>query len=118
MSSDRDYGTADGSRSQLGKGSSVTGDLQFPGTLELLGEVRGSVAAHSIVVGESGVVDGSLVAQSVTLRGRFDGEVTCESAHLHAGAEVTGRITYRRLSIESGARVEAQFVLQDGADGG
>lgn len=118
MSSERDYGTADGSRSQLAKGSSVTGDLQFPGTIELMGEVKGSVSAHSIVVAESGEVDGSLVAQSVALRGKFDGEITCEAAHLHAGSQVTGRITYRRLTIESGARVEAQFAMQDGtADG-
>ncbi len=112
MSSERTYSAADGSRSQLAKGSSVTGDLQFPGTVELMGEVRGSVGAHTIVVTESGVVDGSLVAHTVTLRGKFDGELTCEAAHLHAGAQVTGRITYRALTIESGARVEAQFLMQ------
>jgi cytoskeletal protein CcmA (bactofilin family) len=116
MSSEKEYGASDGSRSQLGKGSSVTGDLQFPGTLELMGEVQGSVTAHSIVVAESGVVDGSLVAQTVALRGKFDGEVTCEEARLHSGAQVTGRITYRRLMIESGARVEARFVMQEKAE--
>ncbi len=113
MSSERIYGAADGSRSQLARGSSVTGDLQFPGTVELMGEVRGSLGGHTIVVSESAVVDGSLVAHTVTLKGRFDGEVTCDAAHLHAGAQVTGRITYRTLTIESGARVEANFVMQD-----
>lgn len=112
MSSERTYGAADGSRSQLVRGSSVTGDLQFPGTVELMGEVRGSVGAHSIVVADSAVVDGSLVAHTVALRGKFDGEVTCDAAHLHAGAQVTGRITCRTLIIEHGARVEARFVMQ------
>jgi hypothetical protein len=37
MSSKRDYGTDDGGRLQLAKGSSVTGDLQFLGTVDLKG---------------------------------------------------------------------------------
>lgn len=97
-----------GGRSHLGAGSRITGELSFPGTVELPGYVKGRVEASSIVIEETGEVEGELHAASVAIKGRFRGLVMGGKVALHASAQVTGEITYESLSIESGAQVEAQ----------
>ena len=46
-----------GGRSYLQAGSRITGELQFPGTVELPGYVKGRVKASSIVIEETGEVE-------------------------------------------------------------
>jgi cytoskeletal protein CcmA (bactofilin family) len=100
-----------GSRSHLGAGSRITGELFFPGTVELPGYVKGRVDASAIVIEEAGEVEGELHAASIDIKGRFKGQVTGGKVRLHTSARVTGNITYESLSIESGAEVEGQCKL-------
>lgn len=94
------------SRSHLGAGSRIMGELYFPGTVELPGYVKGRVDASAIVIEQAGEVDGELRAASVTIKGRFRGQIIGGKVALHASARVTGKITYESLSIERGAQVE------------
>ena len=98
-----------GGRSHLGVGSRITGELSFPGTVELPGYVKGRVEASSIVIEEAGEVEGEIHAASIDIKGRFNGQVTGGKVRLHTSARVTGEITYESLSIESGAQVEGTF---------
>lgn len=100
--------TGAGGRSHLGKGSRITGELYFPGTVELPGYIKGRVEASAIVIEEAGEVEGEIHAASVTIQGRFDGKVSGGKVALHANACVTGEITYDSISIESGAQIEAK----------
>jgi len=97
------------SRSHLGAGSRITGELYFPGTVELPGYVKGRVEASAIVIEETGDVEGELHAASIAVKGRFKGQVMGGKVRLHASARVIGQITYESLSIESGAEVEGQY---------
>lgn len=97
-----------GGRSHLGTGSRITGDLYFPGTVELPGYVKGRVEASDIVIEEEGEVEGELHAEIVTIKGHFDGKITGGKVALQASAQVSGEIFYESLSIEKGARVEAE----------
>ncbi|SLN61740.1 Polymer-forming cytoskeletal [Roseovarius gaetbuli] len=94
------------SRSHLGAGSRITGELSFPGTVELPGYVKGRVDASAIVIEQAGEVDGELHAASVAIKGRFQGQIIGGKVALHASARVTGDVTYESLSIETGAQVE------------
>ena len=105
---DQNYSEA-GGRSHLGSGSRITGELYFPGTVELPGYVKGRVEASSIVIEEAGEVEGEIHAASIDIKGRFNGQVTGGKVRLHTSARVTGEITYESLSIESGAQVEGTF---------
>ena len=97
-----------GGRSYLEVGSRITGELKFPGTVELPGFVKGRVEASSIVIEETGEVEGELRAASITIKGRFKGTLTGGSVNLHTSARVTGEITCETLSIDSGAELEGQ----------
>jgi cytoskeletal protein CcmA (bactofilin family) len=113
---DETYPAAGGGRSHLGKGSRITGELYFPGTVELPGYIKGRVEASAIVIEEAGEVEGEIHAASITIKGRFDGKVLGGKVALNANARVTGEITYESLSIESGAQVEAKCVQHSYAD--
>ena len=97
-----------GGRSHLGAGSRITGELYFPGTVELPGYVNGRVEAATIVVEDAGEVDGELHAASIAIKGRVNGHLTGGTVTLHASARVTGEIIYESLRIESGAQFEGQ----------
>lgn len=99
-------GAGAGERSYLGKGSRITGELKFPGTVELPGYVKGRVEATSIIIEDSGEVEGELRAASITIKGRFNGSLFGSTVTLEASARVSGEITYHTLSIESGAELE------------
>jgi len=100
--------TGSGGRSHLGVGSCITGELSFPGTVELPGYVKGRVDASAIVIEETGEVEGALHAFSITIKGKFNGQIMGGKVHLHASARMVGDITYESLSIDSGAKLEGQ----------
>lgn len=97
-----------GSRSHLGAGSRITGELQFPGTVELPGYVNGRVEAAEIVIEETGEVEGDLHAPRIAIKGHFKGQIKGGTVQLHASAQVSGDISYESLSIESGAQMEGK----------
>jgi len=104
MSGNSQASKTTGGRSHLDAGSRITGELQFTGTVELPGYVKGRVEAFAIVVEKAGEVEGELHAANVAIKGRFHGRVIGGKVALHASARVTGEITYESLSIESGAQ--------------
>jgi cytoskeletal protein CcmA (bactofilin family) len=108
MNADSSHVAGAGGRSFLEAGSRVTGELQFPGTVELPGQVKGRVEAASIVIEETGVVEGELEAVRIAIKGRFTGKLTGGTVKLHASARVTGEITCETLSVDSGAELEGQ----------
>ena len=109
MTDEKYPATEAGGRSNLGAGSRITGELSFPGTVELPGYVKGRVYASAVVIEEAGEVEGELQAASITIKGRFDGQIVGGDVVLHTSARVTGNITYESLSVVSGAQVEGTF---------
>ncbi|MCC5976187.1 MAG: polymer-forming cytoskeletal protein [Rubellimicrobium sp.] len=103
---------ASAGRSHLGADSRITGELQFPGTVELPGYVSGRVDAAEIVIEETGEVEGEVHAASVAIKGRFRGKVVGGTVRLYTSARVTGDIEYETLSIDSGAQLEGQCTRQ------
>jgi len=99
-------------RSHFTAGSKLTGDLQVPGLVELLGHVDGKVSADAIMVEESGSISGELHAASIAIKGQFDGKIFGDVVNLHSSAKISGEILYETLSIESGAQVNSTFMVK------
>lgn len=107
MSTDtKDDSSSNASASLLSQNSKVTGDLEFPGKVEVLGRVDGQIKADSAVIGEQGEIEGSIKAKTIVVKGRVSGDITGHSVTLHAGSRVKGEITYDELVVESGASVD------------
>lgn len=92
-------------RSHLAAGARLTGDLSVPGHFELVGHVEGKIAADGISIEGGGSAVGELRADTVVVKGQFQGQIMGGAVKLSAGAQVSGEIFYSTLSIESGADV-------------
>lgn len=97
------------SRSLLSRNSKITGDLEFPGQVEVLGRIDGKVKADSALIGEHGEVEGSIKAKTVVIKGTVNGDISGDSVTLHTGSRVKGEITYTQLIVEAGAKVDGQI---------
>lgn len=81
----------------------IEGNLRGDGELQADGTVRGDVSVARLSIGESGVIEGSVHAESVEVRGRVVGAITAKQVRLYASAHVDGDITHEQLTMEAGA---------------
>jgi len=99
------------SRSVLAADLKIKGDMTSDGTIEVLGEVEGKIAARALIVGNDGRVKGTVSAESVEVRGRLDGRISCSALTLRAASSVRADSTYSTVIIESGAQIDGRFTL-------
>ncbi|MGZ9034797.1 MAG: bactofilin family protein, partial [Rhodospirillales bacterium] len=72
--------------SLLGSDLRITGDISSSGEVQVDGRVEGDVIADSLVVTETGVVDGAIAANSVRVLGIVNGPITAGSVKLGRSA--------------------------------
>ena len=96
-------------RSILSSDLKITGEITSTGTIEVLGEVDGTISAIGLIIGGEGRVTGQVNAETVEVKGRLDGRVDSQSFTLRAAAAVTADVSYSTLVIESGAQIEGRF---------
>jgi cytoskeletal protein CcmA (bactofilin family) len=97
-------------RSVLGADLRITGEITTTGSVEVLGEIDGTLTAHGLIIGAEGRVTGSVTADTVEVKGKLDGKVACETFTLRATARVKADITTSAVVIESGAEIEGRFL--------
>jgi cytoskeletal protein CcmA (bactofilin family) len=107
-------GAASNTRSTLAADLKITGDIRSTGSVELLGEVDGTLSAQTVLVGADGRMTGDISAEQVEIKGRHEGRVASKTFTLRASAQVKADIGYSTLVIESGAQIEGRFSLNKG----
>jgi cytoskeletal protein CcmA (bactofilin family) len=107
-----DSQSSPGGRSHLAAGAILSGDLTVPGHMELHGHIDGKITADSILIDKAGSTTGELHADSVAIKGSFEGIINAGDVKLHSGAKVSGEVFYQTLSIDSGAEVNSSFTRQ------
>lgn len=105
----RPTGTSTGGRSVLAADVVIKGDITADGIIEVLGEVDGKISARTLIVGGEGRVKGIVTAETVEVRGRLEGRISCVSLTLRAASSVKADSSYSSLIIESGAQVDGRF---------
>lgn len=94
----------------------IQGDVVFGGGLHLDGSVTGSVrhtgdGASRLVVGESGVIEGSCEALVVELHGKVQGDILArERVVLGPRAQVEGNLSYGTLEMAAGAVIKGKLI--------
>ncbi len=83
----------------------IVGDLNSGGDLQIDGAVEGDITSRSLTIGESAVVHGVLVAETVHIYGSVVGEIRANTVTLSKTAKVAGDITQHSLTMEAGAEL-------------
>jgi cytoskeletal protein CcmA (bactofilin family) len=96
------------SRTVIQDDLTIIGDLQTDGQIEVDGRVIGNVSGRSVIVGEHGQVEGSILAEMVTIFGIAVGPVQANKVRLGNTAQVVGNIFHNELTVEPGAHHEGR----------
>lgn len=83
----------------------IEGNIISDGELHIDGSVQGDVQVNVCVIEANGVVQGSISAGMVVVRGKVFGPINAVEVHLHAGAHVEGDVTNETISVENGAQI-------------
>lgn len=105
----------------VGSGSILQGDLEFTGGLRIDGHIKGHISAQdtnkgTLVLSESGVVEGDINVPHVIINGTVNGNVVSTGhVELQASAKVTGDIHYKTVEMELGALLNGSLVSDTSA---
>ncbi len=95
-----------GGRSVLAPRTTMKGEIEAPGSVEIGGHFDGRIRADSLVIEETGTMTGTAEAGRVSVRGHYTGEIVTDELRILSGATVSGNIHTKRLLVEAGAIVD------------
>src|SRR5262245_59329074 len=98
--------TKAGNASCIGSGMSIVGKIECNGPVQVFGRIEGELRASELIISDGAQVDGSVIAQDLTVRGRIKGTIRAHRVKLQDGGAVEGDIFHRSLSIDENALFE------------
>jgi len=96
----RSESTKAGTASCIGSDMSIVGNIECKGPAEVFGRIEGEVRASDLQINDGAQVEGSVIAQNVTVCGRVKGTIRADRVKLQNGGAVEGDIFHRTLSID------------------
>jgi cytoskeletal protein CcmA (bactofilin family) len=95
-----------GPDSCIGSGMSIVGKIECNGPAQIFGRIEGELRASDLLVGDGATIEGSVIAQNVTVCGRIKGTIRAVRVKLQNGGAVEGDIFHRSLSIDENSLFE------------
>jgi cytoskeletal protein CcmA (bactofilin family) len=97
--------------------SNFQGNVETEGTLIVHGSVTGMIKCGSLEILQEGDVDANVEAESVSVAGKFQGEMFCSGRlNILSTGTVIGEIAYGRLSIQSGGQLAGNLTRSKARD--
>ena len=94
-------------RSCIGSGMSIVGNIECNGPAQIFGRIKGELRAADLLIGDGAQIEGSVIAQDVTVCGRVKGTIRAVRVKLQDGGAVEGDIFFHRsLSIDENSQFE------------
>src|SRR6516164_9027420 len=98
--------TQAGMASCIGSDMSIVGNIQCNGPAQVFGRIEGEVRASDLQINDGAQIEGSIIAQNVTVCGRVKGTIRAVRVKLQNGGAVEGDIFHRTLSIDENSQFE------------
>jgi cytoskeletal protein CcmA (bactofilin family) len=98
--------TKAGMASCIGSEMSIVGNIECNGPAQVFGRIEGELRASDLQISEGAQVEGSVIAQNVTVCGRVKGTIRAVRVKLQNGGAVEGDIFHRSLSIDENSLFE------------
>ncbi len=90
----------------IGSGMSIVGNIECGGPAQVFGRIEGELRASDLLIGDGAQVEGSVIAQNVTVCGRVKGTIRAARVKLQDGGAVDGDIFHQSLSIDENSLFE------------
>lgn len=98
----------DRTTSVIGADLTIKGSLISKGEVQVDGAVEGDIHGSHVVIGQTAIVTGNVLAEEVIVRGHVVGSVRSKRVMLQSTSQVEGDIFHQSLSIEQGAMFEGK----------
>lgn len=97
----------------IANGTTITGDIVSKGAFRIDGVIEGNIKTEGkIVVGKTGVINGTLHGVNVDIEGQFKGELSLSGTlSLRSTAHIEGNVQVNKLAIEPGATFNATCAM-------
>jgi len=93
--------------SRIGKGTKVSGKVNFRAPAKIEGELDGEVTGDVLLIAQGATVSARINCNRLTVAGQLNGEIRAnERLELLPGANVRGSVTTPRLVLNEGAWFE------------
>jgi cytoskeletal protein CcmA (bactofilin family) len=95
----------------IGEGTYFEGKFSFKGVVRIDGSVKGELQCDgTLIIGETGVLDASIVTRDAIIRGKVNGDIKAEGRlELKIPASIVGDMTAQALIVEEGVRIEGNI---------
>lgn len=116
MITDKDRGDELGEiNAYLGRGSRVSGKLNFDGTVRVDGQVEGEISANELIVGERAIVTAQINGQTIVIRGKVTGDINARKrVEIRSPGKLYGNIVTPSLVIHDGVIFEGHCSMGGG----
>ena len=100
----------------LDKGTNVTGELEFAGTLRIDGNFQGSISTNdNLIIGEHAVVHADIRVGEIEIHGQFFGRIEAKNrVEVFPSGRVRGDIHTPTLCVNPGAVMDGGTHMTDG----
>src|SRR5262249_50040305 len=75
-------------RSWIGSGMSIVGNIECNGPAQVFGRVKGELRASDLLIGDGAQIEGTVIAQDLTICGRVKGTIRAVRVKLQDGGSV------------------------------
>lgn len=93
----------------LARDLKIDGVITSAGMIEIEGSIKGIINGNSVVLREDGFVNGTIIAESLSIKGRFEGNIKAKNITICSKAKIFGEIEYESLVVEDGACIDGKF---------
>ncbi len=98
----------------IAQGTKIVGDFNSEGNLRIDGIIEGHVeASGKVVVGKTGLLQGSLNATDAYFEGTFSGKLVLSGTlTLKSTADIEGEVLIGKLAVEPGAKFNVSCAIK------
>ena len=103
-------------QNMITQGTTLVGDIFSEGDFRIEGNIKGNIkTSGKIVVGKTGVINGSLEGENADFEGGFAGKLKLSGMlTLRSSAYIEGEVETAKLSVEPGATFNATCSMKGG----
>jgi len=100
----------------VGKGAKIVGEISNCSQVEIAGELEGNAVAEVVIIRAGGRLKGGVNAKRAEVHGTMEGEIQVEEhLDIRSTGQVSGELTYGRLSIADGGQLEGNIRRYSGS---